>query len=85
VGGCQHVGQPGTVVEGLHLPVLKARLVAHATKRLVANRVDANAGAVVDIMHAKSMIGSITHPPIVCEKLTEQGAIAGIDIDVENA
>jgi len=40
------VGQPGTVVEGLHLPILKAG--SHATHHLVANEVDANADAVVN-------------------------------------
>jgi hypothetical protein len=34
-------------------------LFVHATKHLVANGVDANADAMIDFMHAKSMIGSM--------------------------
>jgi hypothetical protein len=59
VDRCQHVGQPGTVVEGSAPAGPQSGLVAHATKHLVANGVDANADAVIDFMHAKSMIGSM--------------------------
>ena len=55
VHGCQHVALPGMVVEGDP----QSRLVAPATRYLVANGVDANADAVLDFMNAKSMIGSM--------------------------
>ena len=46
-------------IKSLYAPASpQSGLVAHATKHLVAN-VDANADAVVNFMHAKSIIGSM--------------------------
>ena len=55
----KHVGQPGHVVVQGPRPLSRTGSTARAAGHSAANGVDVNADAMVDFMHAKSMIGSI--------------------------